>query len=164
MRTPILIGAIVPGSVLGVLVALAGSVTQPIAFNHRLHIEEVGLECTDCHIYALEGVRATIPNIEVCGDCHEEAMTESAEEALTVEHIRDGIPIPWRKVYHVPEHVYFSHRRHTTLGGIDCEQCHGAMEEREQPLTDPLVPLGMDECLDCHRQADATTDCILCHR
>ncbi len=144
--------------------ALGAAITQPIAFNHHLHVEDAGLECTDCHVYARKGVRATIPNIEVCVDCHEEAMTESAEEARTVEYIRDGVPIPWRKVNVVPEHVYFSHRRHTAVGGIECGRCHGPIEEREVPLTRPLVRMRMDDCMQCHQERAASNDCVSCHR
>ena len=39
-------------------------VQQPIAFNHNIHVEELGFECTDCHLYALTSVRATIPNLD----------------------------------------------------------------------------------------------------
>ena len=164
MRTPILIVGVSVALIGETLAVLAQSVTQPIAFNHRLHIQDVGAECTDCHRFALEGVRATIPNIEVCIECHEEPVTDSAEEARTIEHIQEGVPIPWRKVYYVPDHVYFSHRRHTALGGIDCTRCHGVIEEREKPLSRPLVRLNMDDCMNCHREAEASNDCVSCHR
>jgi hypothetical protein len=139
-------------------------VTQPIAFNHLLHIEEVGAECVDCHLYAQSGVRATIPNIDICADCHEEPQTESAEEARVVEFIQDGTPIPWRRVYWVPSHVYFSHRRHTEIAGIDCATCHGPVEEREEALSRALVSMTMGDCIDCHDAAGASNDCILCHQ
>ena len=164
MWTPFLIILILGTSVLGMTGVPGRSITQPIAFNHRLHIEEVGAECIDCHLYARDGARATIPNIEVCIQCHEEAVTESGEEARTVEHIQDGVPIPWKKVYHVPDHVYFSHRRHTKLGGIECQRCHGAVEVQEAPFTRPLVRLDMDACMNCHRESKVSNDCILCHR
>lgn len=141
-----------------------GSVEQPIAFNHRLHIADVGLVCTDCHLYAETGVRATIPNIDLCGDCHAEVQTESAEEARLVEYIQSNEPIPWRKVYRVPEHVYFSHRRHTTLGEIPCTTCHGEIETRESPVTRAEVSLSMDFCMDCHYETEVSNDCLLCHR
>ena len=155
----------------GVLVAAGAvfslttrSITQPIAFNHRLHVEELGAECSDCHLYALTGVRATIPNIQVCGHCHSEALTESAEEARLIEYVEAGDPIPWRRVYWVPDHVYFSHRRHSAAGDIECERCHGAVGERVEPLTHQLVPLTMDGCMDCHDETGTSNDCLLCHR
>ncbi len=140
------------------------SVDQPLAFNHRLHVEDVGADCTDCHLYALTGVRATIPNIQSCVDCHPESLTESAEEARLIEFIEAGQPIPWKKVYWVPDHVYFSHRRHAALGEIACGVCHGPVGARDQPVTRALVEMSMDACMNCHEETDASNDCIACHR
>ena len=139
-------------------------IEQPIAFNHRLHVEDLGSDCTDCHLYAETGVRATIPNIEVCADCHEEAQTESEEEARLVAYIQSEELVPWRKIYRVPDHVYFSHRRHTTLGNLACETCHGQVEILETPLSRPETDLGMDFCMDCHNESGVSNDCLLCHR
>ena len=147
------------------IVRRAAAVTeQPIAFDHRRHVEEVGLECTECHRYATSQARATIPNIEVCGDCHAEAMTDSPEEARVVLHIEEGEPIPWRKVYWVPDHVFFSHRRHTAIAEIECATCHGEVAERHEPLTRRLVPVSMDRCMECHAESGASNDCLHCHR
>ncbi len=138
-------------------------VTQPVAFNHNLHVEEVGAECADCHRWALSGVRATIPNVEVCVDCHEEVQGESAEEAQVVEYVTTGQPIPWQKVYRVPAHVYFSHRRHTAIAGLECEVCHGQVGERTEPVTRPHRRPTMNDCMECHDQSGASNDCIHCH-
>ncbi|TFH66713.1 MAG: hypothetical protein E4G90_02115 [Gemmatimonadales bacterium] len=148
----------------GLLLRSRGSFDQPIAFNHSKHVEEMGLPCTTCHLYAETGTRATIPNIEVCRMCHTAPLTESPEEALLVEHIQSGEPIPWRKVYWVPEHVYFSHRRHTSVAEISCETCHGAIGERTTPVTRPIVKITMDRCVECHQSTAASRDCISCHR
>ncbi len=141
-----------------------GAVDQPIAFNHSKHVEGLGLECTTCHLYAVTGTRATIPNIEVCGMCHTVPLTELAEEVLVVEHVESGEPIPWRKIYRVPTHVYFSHRRHTSVAEIECETCHGAIGEKSTPVSRPIVKITMDRCVECHRLSGASTDCISCHR
>jgi menaquinone reductase, multiheme cytochrome c subunit len=139
------------------------NVSQPIAFNHRLHTDEVGADCVDCHQYARSGTIATIPNIAVCVDCHEEAQTESAEELRVIEFIQHGDLIPWRKIYRVPDHVYFSHRRHTQLAEIACETCHGSVGSRTDPVTKPLVQQSMDWCIDCHERSGVTKDCVSCH-
>ena len=136
---------------------------QPIAFSHQLHVEELGSDCTDCHQHVLVGARATIPNIEVCADCHEEAQTESPEEARVVEHVQAGEPIPWVKVTTMPEHVYFSHRRHAATAEIACETCHGNVGQMTQPVVRPAVEMTMDHCMDCHEEAGASNDCIWCH-
>ena len=142
----------------------AFAVEQPLAFNHRVHVEDVGAECTDCHLYAHTGVRATIPNWRLCADCHAEPLGESAEEARLVEYIEATDPIPWRKVYWVPDHVYFSHRRHTAIAGIECETCHRNVGEQSKPLTRPLRRVSMDDCMDCHGEGGVSNDCVACHR
>lgn len=160
-------------SILGVIVLVGAGVVlsltlratdQPIAFNHRAHVKDQEMECTDCHLYARTGVRATIPNYQACAFCHEVALGETQAEARLLEHIEAQEPIRWRKVYWVPEHVYFSHRRHTALAGIECEVCHGQIGEREQPVTRRLVEISMNGCMECHEEAGASLDCIHCHR
>jgi len=160
---------------LGVLVVVLGGVgvalsmttrdvVQPLAFSHVLHLDEVGLECADCHLYVTSGERTIVPNIQSCADCHFEAITESDNEARLVEHIESEQLIPWKQVYSVPDHVYFSHRRHTAAGEIECETCHGPVAQRAEPLTRALVPITMTACMDCHDLSGASNDCIVCHR
>ena len=121
-------------------------------------------ECVDCHLYALSGVRATIPNTRTCAGCHDEAMTESPVEARLIEYIDADEPIPWQKVYWVPDHVYFSHRRHTVAAEIACTVCHGEVGDRTESLSRALVPISMDDCMHCHYEEGVSNDCILCHR
>lgn len=147
-----------------VLVLRERSFAQPIAFNHSKHVKEVGVTCPDCHLHALDGARATIPNLAVCGTCHAEPVGNSPEEARVVAMIQKGTPIPWRKVNILPANVYFSHRRHTTLGKIECPVCHGEMAERKLPLRRSLLKINMNGCTGCHEKAKVTSDCIACHR
>ena len=136
---------------------------QPIAFNHRIHVEELGFACQDCHLYAETSVRATIPNIDNCADCHEELQGESEAEARLVEFIAAGEPVPWRKIYRVPDHVLFSHRRHTAIAAIDCEHCHGPVGQQVQPVTRVFWRPTMDNCMKCHEESGASNDCVHCH-
>ncbi len=143
---------------------ISGEVEQPIAFSHRLHAGEMGLDCTVCHLYARTGVRATIPNIEVCSVCHWEAPGESEELTRLLTYVESETPIPWRKVSWVPDHVYFSHRRHSALAGIECQTCHGLVQEREEPLHRQAFEGTMERCMECHEESGASNDCIDCHR
>ena len=168
MRRIVLASSIFSAAVLAALglavAALAGPAVQPIAFNHKTHVDANSLECVDCHAHALDGVRATIPEIGVCAACHSEPQGDSAAEAEVVEHVRAGTPIAWVQVHWVPDHVYFSHRRHAALGEIACEVCHGKVRERVLPFTRPAVRLRMSWCIACHERTEARNDCVACHR
>ena len=155
------------GCVVGLLLISGcwrGSTIQPIQFNHLLHIEEVGLECTDCHQYVKRAEFAGRPTVDICAECHEEPLTDSAEEALLVEYIEAGEAVPWERLYNVPDHVYYSHRRHVSVAGLDCSVCHGEIGRTDKPPPRPLKGLTMDFCLKCHEQQGASTDCNACHR
>lgn len=137
---------------------------QPIEFNHSVHTQDLEMDCVECHQHALAGQRATIPNLGVCADCHEEAETESPAEALLVDFIQRGEPIPWMLVTWMPSDVFFSHRRHAAVAEIPCATCHGEVAARQEPLSRPLVRLRMDDCIDCHDERGVTVDCVACHR
>lgn len=142
----------------------SGNYTQPIQYNHKKHLEDAGLNCFDCHKRVLTHEKASIPNIEICKGCHEQAMTESKEEKKLVEYIQKGQPIPWKQVHRVPEHAYFSHRRHTAIGKIACLTCHGNVPEMTLPFSKPFRPIKMAFCIGCHAKNHVNTDCATCHR
>ncbi len=141
-----------------------GQIVQPIAYNHSKHVEENDMECLDCHQYAEENARASIPNIEMCFDCHEEAITESEEELTLLSFITENKRIPWRQVHIVPDYAYFSHRRHVKLGKLDCTVCHGDVGKVATPITKPFVEMTMNWCMDCHEEKGVSNDCYACHR
>lgn len=140
------------------------SYKQPIAYNHKKHVEEADLGCLDCHQRVLAHQKATIPNIDVCQECHEEAMTESKEEEKLVAYITKNERIPWVQVHRVPDHAYFSHRRHAGLGKLGCQECHGNVAEMIRPFEKPAMKITMEWCLKCHEKSDVDTDCATCHR
>ncbi len=43
---------------------------QPIAYSHRLHAGELGIDCKFCHSAADSGRHAGIPSSDVCMKCH----------------------------------------------------------------------------------------------
>ncbi|NIR95725.1 MAG: cytochrome c3 family protein [Gammaproteobacteria bacterium] len=137
---------------------------QPIAYNHFKHVEENAMECLDCHQYAEKNARASIPNIEVCRDCHDVAISETEKESTLLSYITENQKIPWRQIYVVPDHAYFSHRRHVKLGELECTVCHGEVGKLTAPVAEQYVEVKMDWCLDCHETRGVTTDCAACHR
>jgi hypothetical protein len=136
---------------------------QPVAFNHRIHVQDLGLECLDCHEFYESETFSGLPDRDTCAMCHEEAQGESQEEAKLVKLLAQEKPLAWRALFQQPPHVFSSHRRHVVVAKLECEQCHGAIAESEAPPTKVEV-LSMDACIDCHQAGQASTDCTDCHR
>ncbi len=142
----------------------AGSAPQPIAFNHLLHVEEVGMECATCHEHFASGEHAGLPGIDLCLTCHEEPMTESPEERRLIELAGIDPSPAFIKLFRMPDHVYYSHRRHTVVAGLECSTCHGPIASTTAPPQAALVRITMQMCIDCHEKNDVTGDCSACHR
>lgn len=72
------------------------------------------------------------------------------------DYIRDanGViqsqPIEWVKIHNLPDHVYFNHAQHVKVGGIQCQQCHGPIQEMDEVYQ--FSSLSMGWCINCHRQ------------
>ena len=147
-----------------VLVACAAEVRQPIEYNHRLHVKKLEIGCDTCHETSKVGEVAGLPPLSTCAGCHQEANGTSAEEKKVVEAVGTGREIPWARLYDVPRHVYFTHRRHVQVAGIACERCHGDMGAQTRPPARALVAVTMTRCLACHRERGASQDCDVCHR
>lgn len=150
------------------LLALCGAcrpeVKQPIAYSHRVHVKQLGIECETCHETSRSGEVAGLPGISTCSACHQEANGTSPEELVVVQAVRAGQDPPWVRLFDIPRHVYFTHRRHVAVAGIACERCHGDMGAQARPPPRALVALTMDACLECHLQQGAARDCDVCHR
>jgi hypothetical protein len=143
---------------------------QPISFNHRLHAYN-NVPCLVCHPSAADGQGAGLPAVHVCRRCHEDVLYESEEKAKIRLAFENGRGIDWVPIYALHPYVYFSHRRHVTLGHINCKACHGDVELRTSPFQAAESPFGgrpgMKTCIDCHRKShspNAGVDCLNCHR
>ena len=61
-------------------------------------------------------------------------------------------PIEWIRIHNLPDHVYFNHSQHVTVGKLECQQCHGKIEEME--VVKQHSPLSMGWCINCHRETE----------
>lgn len=138
-------------------------VEQPIAFNHLIH-KEADITCDVCHTRYTESKVSGRPELETCMFCHEEALTDSVEEEKIRQYASEGTEIPWNRIYSLPDHVYYSHRRHVVVAGLECQSCHGNQGESTTPQTRPAVNHTMERCIDCHEENEASTACNSCHR
>jgi hypothetical protein len=151
-------------------VGCARTAHQPIAFNHRLHVYN-NVPCTVCHASAATGQGAGLPGVAVCRRCHENVLYEPAEQAKIRVAVASGQDLRWLPVFALKPFVYFSLRRHVTLGKLECRACHGEVEMQSVPFEPGPRPFGgrqgMAACISCHEtshSAYAGVDCVNCHR
>ncbi|MGY6562311.1 MAG: cytochrome c3 family protein [Luteibaculaceae bacterium] len=139
---------------------------QPIAFSHSIHAGQNGISCIYCHGSAEKSKHAGIPSIMTCMNCHnaieEGKNTGKAEIAKIYEAVGwdpatrtysgEEKPVKWIKVHNLPDHVYFNHKQHVVVGGVECATCHGNVEE--MGVAKQVSSLTMGWCIDCHNQTE----------
>lgn len=59
-------------------------------------------------------------------------------------------PIKWAKIHNLPDHVYFNHSQHVKVGQVQCQRCHGPIQDMDEVYQ--FAPLSMGWCINCHRQ------------
>ncbi len=136
---------------------------QPIAYDHAVHLAE-GMECTRCHSGAEEGVQAGLPPLRLCASCHRRIIPDHPEVQKVLAAWEAKEPILWRKVNHLPDEamVHFNHRAHARAE-IECLTCHGDLAS--MTVAEPVVNVSnMGWCVECHRDNEASDDCLTCHR
>jgi mono/diheme cytochrome c family protein len=143
---------------------------QPIKFSHKLHVGQNGISCVYCHSGAEKSRHANIPSPNVCMNCHtyvQEGPVYGKEEIAKIYTALDydpntGVygpnpkPIQWIQVHNLPDLAYFNHAQHVTVGGLDCQTCHGAVETMD--VVKQVSPLTMGWCIDCHRTTEVKTE------
>ena len=149
---------------------------QPIHYSHRIHAGDNAIDCKYCHSSARVSKHAGIPSLNVCMNCHKN-ISEVAETTATEEHSKafydeqiaklyDAVgwdkstqnytgktkPVKWVRIHNLPDHVYFNHAQHVTVAGVECQTCHGPVEEME--IMQQHAPLTMGWCINCHRETN----------
>ena len=144
----------------------SGAARQPLRFSHKAHVKEA--KCSACHHYYEKHASAGLPRLADCLDCHEGVQSKEPEDVKEEEKLAQyaerKAEIRWVRLYRVPDHSFFSHRRHVVLGKLECKTCHGAIEASDVPPGRPAQPIEMDWCVSCHRKEKVNTDCNGCHR
>ncbi|MBD2714811.1 c-type cytochrome [Microvirga sp. STR05] len=129
--------------------------TQPIAFSHKLHAGENQINCAYCHTSVYKSKSANIPSANICMNCHSQIKTESPEIKKIYRAIERKQPIQWVRVHNLPDLAYFNHSQHTQVGGIECQTCHGPIQNME--VVYQYSPLTMGWCINCHRETPLNT-------
>ena len=149
---------------------------QPIHYSHKIHAGDNEINCKYCHSAARVSKNAGIPSLNVCMNCHKN-ISEVAETTATPEYSKAFYdeqiqklytavgwdkttqsytgktqPVKWVRIHNLPDFVYFNHSQHVTVAGIECQTCHGPVQEYE--IQKQFAPLTMGWCIDCHRKTD----------
>jgi mono/diheme cytochrome c family protein len=153
---------------------------QPIHYSHRIHAGENGIDCKYCHSAARVSKHSNIPSLNVCMNCHKN-ISEVAETTATEEYSKAFYdeqiaklynavgwdkslqkytgktkPVKWVRIHNLPDHVYFNHSQHVTVAGVECQTCHGPVEEME--IMKQHAPLTMGWCINCHRETNVKVE------
>ena len=129
--------------------------TQPIAFSHKIHAGENQINCAYCHTSVYKGKSANIPSANICMNCHSQIKTESPEIKKIYRAIERKQPIQWVRVHNLPDLAYFNHSQHTQVGGIQCQTCHGPIQNMEVVYQYSALTMGW--CINCHRETPLNT-------
>ena len=140
---------------------------QPIAFSHKLHAGINGVDCNYCHSSARHSKHSGIPSANVCMNCHT-YINEGPSGTEEIQKIYTAVgfdpdsrtyiegyeqqPIKWVRIHNLPDHAYFNHSQHVVAGGLECQECHGPVDEME--VLYQYSELTMGWCIDCHRETE----------
>lgn len=139
---------------------------QPIQYSHKIHAGKNAIACQYCHSSAYKGKTAGIPSANICMNCHkfikEGSVTGKTEIAKiykaldynpeTGEYGPNPKPIEWIRIHNLPDLAYFNHSQHVSVGKVECQKCHGPIQEMD--TVKQFAPLTMGWCVDCHRQTE----------
>ena len=154
---------------------------QPIHYSHKIHAGANQIECKYCHSSARVSKHSGIPSLNVCMNCHQNIAEYNGEEDLENGYTKDFYtkeikklyaavgwdeenqqytgktePVKWVRIHNLPDFVYFNHAQHVQVGQIDCQTCHGPVEEME--VMYQYSPLTMGWCINCHRETNVKVE------
>ena len=149
---------------------------QPIHYSHRIHAGSNGISCKYCHSSSRVSKHSGIPSLNVCMNCHK-SIAEVSDTTATPEYSKafydaeiqklykavgwDATnqkytgktePVKWVRIHNLPSFVYFNHSQHVNVAGVECQTCHGPVQEYE--IQKQFAPLTMGWCIDCHRKTE----------
>lgn len=139
---------------------------QPIAFSHALHAGQYEIDCQYCHTGVMKGKSANIPSANICMNCHQQIKPESPEiqkiyaaidfDPDTQTYGNNQQPIEWVRIHNLPDLAYFNHAQHVNVGGLECQTCHGEIQEMEVVYQQSLLTMGW--CINCHRETQVNAE------
>ncbi len=155
-------------AMMGVGVTTNYQPTQPIAFSHKIHAGDNAIDCNYCHTSARTSKHSGIPSANVCMNCHANIVEGTISGTAELQKIYDAVgydpksrtyiegyeqkPIEWVRIHNLPDLAYFNHSQHVSVGKLECQECHGAIEEMD--VVKQHSELTMGWCIECHRESE----------
>ena len=148
---------------------------QPIHYSHKIHSGDNKIDCNYCHSSARVSKHSGIPSLNICMNCHKSIYEYNGEttEEYTKEFYDAEIqklykavgwddeaqeytgvtyPVKWVRIHNLPDFAYFNHSQHVNVAGIECQTCHGPVEEMEIMYQHSSLTMGW--CINCHRETN----------
>ena len=139
---------------------------QPIWFSHKIHAGTNGINCVYCHSGAEKGKTAGIPSANVCMNCHKAIKDGTFTGDKEIPKIYAALdydveketygentsPINWIRVHNLSDLAYFNHSQHVVVGEVECQTCHGPVEDMHVMRQESMLTMGW--CVDCHRKTE----------
>ena len=94
-----------------------------IPFDHALHGDSIGLDCSHCHTGVTYQAHAYLPSKTDCMDCHRLPLTENPGIEKLDSALSRAEEFPWVHKRVLPEHVVFHH-------ALPCRAAWTAIAER----------------------------------
>jgi len=145
--------------------------TQPIAFSHKLHAGQFQIDCNYCHTGVRKSKSANIPSPNICMNCHSAIKNVGGQPGVsaeiskiyaaidfnpeTGEYGNNTKPIEWVRIHNLPDLAYFNHAQHVDVAGLECQTCHGPIQEMD--VVYQYSNLTMGWCINCHRTTEVNT-------
>ncbi|MDO1502413.1 cytochrome c3 family protein [Winogradskyella maritima] len=165
------------GAMMSVGVDQGYAPVQPIHYSHRIHAGDNGIDCKYCHSSARVSKHSGIPSLNICMNCHK-SISEVAPETYAegqeygvdynaeIKKLYQAVgwnettqaytgkteAVKWIRIHNLPDFAYFNHSQHVVVGGIECQTCHGPVEEME--IMSQHSTLTMGWCINCHRETN----------
>ncbi len=123
--------------------------------------------CMNCHksIYEYTGTEGEAPSQEDLANGYtNEFYTGEIKKLYAAvgwdeenqKYTGDTTPVEWVRIHNLPDFAYFNHSQHVEVGQIECQTCHGPVEEME--IMYQYSPLTMGWCINCHRETNVKVE------
>jgi len=147
---------------LPLILALGLRAEQPLPFSHKTHMDIAKLVCADCHPNPAKfGAQMGFPAASKCMPYPVAIANEKPAIAKLAALAKSADPIPWERIYKLPDFVFFDHRYHL-INEAACADCHGAIATQDA-VVDEANATKMIFCQACHFKRKANGGCTACH-